>query len=90
MVASLGCAPAQDAGPKLVWAGFNYSWSVLSHRVSYVRAILGEDESLQMGLVGGDWSTSSAFSDDPLYRMRYQQVRGPDISVRHGQTRLEV
>jgi hypothetical protein len=87
----VGCQPnPSDPSPDLVWAGWNHTWDILSHRLSYVRAILGEDETLQMGLIGGDWSTGAVASDSPTYRMHYQRVRGGDLQFVQGETEVIV
>jgi hypothetical protein len=86
-----GCA-AQKGEPEfeVVWAGWNHTWGLLSHRVAYIRAILEPDETLSMGLVGGDWSTGAVASDSPDYRMRHQRIYGNALTIVHGETDLIV
>ena len=72
----LGCAEPHHSK---VWSGWNYTWERLSHRVSLLKAVMEEDGTGSMGLVGGDWSTgSSAASDSGQYRLRYQEVLSQD------------
>ena len=88
-----GCVANAPDGPireSIIWSGFNYSWDQLSHRVALTRAITEADETLSMGLIGGDWSTGSTFTDTPLYRMRYQRVSSRGFVVVHGQTQTTV
>ncbi len=87
---ALGCAKDGNLPVSgVVWAGWNQTWGLLSHRVSFVRAILGGDETLQMGLVGGDW-TGVVASDTPTYRMHYQRIYGDALTVVQGETDLIV
>ncbi|MEL6343412.1 MAG: hypothetical protein AAFV53_09770 [Myxococcota bacterium] len=74
----------------VVWTGFNYTWDILSHRIALTRTILEADGSYSLGMIGGDWSTGGTFSDDPLYRVRHQQVTAQGFAVVHGQTELVV
>ena len=84
----LGCAEPHHSK---VWSGWNYTWERLSHRVSLLKAVMEEDGTGSMGLVGGDWSTgSSAASDSGQYRLRYQEVLSQDLAVLHGETALTV
>ena len=80
----------EEPTPALVWSGWNHTWSMLSHRVSRIRTVLEPDETLSLGIVGGDWSTGESFSDDVTYRMHYQRITGPGLLVEHGETPIEV
>ncbi|MDP2308229.1 MAG: hypothetical protein Q8P18_19580 [Pseudomonadota bacterium] len=81
------CAPSE---PELLLTGWNYEWETLSHRISYLRIGLKDDSSLELGLVGGDWSTGSTFTDVPYYRVRYQRVVGAGVQVVRGTATLQV
>lgn len=83
----LGCAPGD---PELLLTGWAYEWETLSHRVSYLRVGVEDDSSLALGLVGGDWSTGSTFTDVPYYRVRYQRVVGAGLHVVRGTATLLV
>lgn len=74
----------------VLWSGFNYRWDLLSHRISYLSTVSDEAGGLQLGLVGGDWSTGEAFTDAAWYRVRTSHVRSPSIAVAHGETSLTV
>ena len=73
-----------------VWAGFNYSWEQISHRVAMTRVIMNEDGSVELGMIGGDWSTGGTFEDFPVYRVRTQQISAQGFAVVHGETELLV
>jgi hypothetical protein len=73
-----------------VWAGFNYSWEQISHRVALTRVIMNEDGSVELGMIGGDWSTGGSFEDFPVYRVRTQSVSAQGFAVVHGETELIV
>jgi len=99
LVAVLGAAcsskGAQDSGTDsvpadVVWAGWNHTWTTLSHRVSFIRAILEPDEGMALGIRGGDWSTGESWSDEANYRMQLQRVRGGGLQFVHGETSLTV
>ncbi len=77
-------------GEGVVWSGYNYGWDLLSHRLAMSRAVLEEDGSLTLGLIGGDWSTGESFSDTPLYRMRYQNIAAQGLVIVHGTTELTI
>jgi len=79
-------SPAGD----IVWAGWNHTWSKLSHRVSFIRAISTPEGGLEMGIRGGDWSTGDTFADDAAYRMHLQRVSGSDLDIVHGEATLVV
>ena len=82
-LALLACAaPLGDEAVLLT--GWSYAWEQLSHRISYLEVGVGEDASLALGLVGGDWSTGATYADTPMYRVRYQRVRGADVPVLRG------
>lgn len=88
-LALLGCtAPLGEEAVLLT--GWTYAWEQLSHRISYLEVGLEEDASLSLGLVGGDWSTGATYADTPLYRVRYQRVRGADVAVLRGSVELVV
>jgi hypothetical protein len=73
-----------------VFSGFNYTWDQLSHRVALSRAIMNEDGSFELGMIGGDWSTGGSFTDDPFYRLRAQSISAQGFAVVHGETTLIV
>jgi hypothetical protein len=74
----------------IVWAGWNHTWNLLSHRVAAERAILTEDAEADLGAIGGDWSTGSGATDYPLFRMRYARARSTGLLVHHGETEVTV
>lgn len=82
-----GCAPVGEA---VVTSGWGYSWELLSHRIGYLRAAVNQDTSLDLGLIGGDWSTGETGSDTPSYRMRYQTVRAMGVAFAEGTVTLDV
>ncbi len=88
LVALLACAPSSE--PEILLTGWEYEWEQLSHRVSYLRVGVEEDTSLSLGLVGGDWSTGTTFTDTPLYRVRYQRIEGAGIRIVRGAATLLV
>ncbi|MDP2312666.1 MAG: hypothetical protein Q8P41_07160 [Pseudomonadota bacterium] len=83
----LACAPGD---PELLLTGWQYEWETLSHRISYLRVGVEDDSSLSLGLIGGDWSTGSTFTDLPFYRVRYQRVVAPGLRVVRGTAALQV
>lgn len=74
----------------IVWAGWNHTWNLLSHRIAAERAILTEDAEADLGSIGGDWSTGAGTTDYPLFRMRYARARSSGLVVQHGETELIV
>ena len=94
LVMSLACSSAaseDEPRESRIWSGWNYTWEKLSHRVSLIQAVMEEDGTGSLGLVGGDWSTgSSAASDSGLYRLRYQDISSDDLAVVHGSTEIVV
>ena len=73
-----------------VWSGFNYNWEELSHRVALAKTIMNEDGSVELGMIGGDWSTGGSFSDYVNYRVRTQSISAKGFAVVHGETELIV
>jgi hypothetical protein len=91
MPACTGSSDEEAVEQSRVWSGWNYTWEKLSHRVSLIKAVMEEDGTGSLGLVGGDWSTgSSAASDSGLYRLRFQEVQSDDMAVIHGSTEIIV
>lgn len=80
---ALGCA-GPTARPEVLLTGWTYAWEQLSHRISRVEVAVADDTSLQLALVGGDWSTGATFEDTPTYRVRFQRFTAPDLDVRRG------
>jgi len=68
MVAALGgltgCGQVQDGN---VLAGWSFDWADLSHRVPYVSVDMSDAGEVQMGLIGGDWSTGDQAADTVNY-----------------------
>ncbi len=92
---ALGCSDKGDTEEgsvpsAIVWAGWNHTWSKLSHRVSFIQAIAEPDGGLSMGIRGGDWSTGDTWADDAAYRMQLQRVYGYGLDIVHGETSLTV
>lgn len=79
----LGCAGGEPS-TALVLTGWEYRWERLSHRIGYLRTELEQDSSLQLGLLGGDWSTGEAASDTPSWAVRYARVTARDVAFREG------
>lgn len=87
LIASCNNVDGPD-GEGVVWTGFNYSWDLLSHRIALSEVTVEEDGSLSLGIIGGDWSTGSTFTDAPLYRVSYQNVSSRGLIIEHGSTEL--
>jgi len=83
-----GADSGAPATTSVVWAGWNHTWERLSHRVSAERAILNEDGSAELGMVGGDWSTGADNIDFPNYRMHHSKVTAAGFAVRHGASEM--
>lgn len=83
----LGCAPV---GEGVVTTGWSYAWETLSHRIGYLRAAVNQDTSLDLGLVGGDWSTGETGTDTPSYRVRYETVRARGVAFAEGTVTVDV
>ena len=83
----LACAPSD---PELLLTGWEYEWEQLSHRVAFLRVGVEEDSSLSLGLIGGDWSTGTTFTDTPAYRVRYQRVAGRGLHIVRGTATFQV
>ena len=93
LLAACGDKEVEVDGPvrdTVVWSGSNYTWDLLSHRVSLIRTILAEDETTSLGLIGGDWSTGESFADTPMYRSHHQAISAKGFYVVHGETTLTV
>lgn len=74
--------------PSHVWAGFNYTWELLSHRIAQMRVMPDGDGAVALQMVGGDWSTGARRRDDPFYRVRTHRIHARDFVVVHGETPL--
>lgn len=85
---ALGCAG--DAGEALVMTGWQYEWESLSHRIGFLRAQVEQDSSLDLGLIGGDFSTGESMTDVPGWRVRYARVRAPDTDFVEGEVDVEM
>ena len=85
---SLGCTDSRPLHDSILWSGFQYEWETLSHRLSLVQAELNEDQSIDMGMIGGDWSTGDFFSDFLTFEMHHQKISDPALRISHGQTEL--
>lgn len=83
------CGPA-TTGEALVLTGWEFHWEDLSHRVSLVRVGLEQDSTLQLGLIGGDFSTGQTMVDTPHYRVRFQRVRAPGLRAWEGRAVFDV
>lgn len=84
----LACSASENEA--FLLTGWHYEWELLSHRVSLLRAGVEPDSSLQLGLVGGTWSTGEEGSDTPFYTMRVEHVRTPDAWFQTGTIDLSV
>ena len=73
-----------------IWAGWNHTWGMLSHRASYIQVEPGEEHTAQSGIVGGDWSTGDTWSDDVEYRIHQQHITGEVLEVELGSATLIV
>lgn len=89
LVTLLACLPDQGA-PTLVMTGWEYEWATLSHRIGYLRAAVNPDSSLDLGLIGGDWSTGESAADTPSYRIRYAEVQAARTDFVEGSVTLDV
>src|SRR5688572_5325100 len=70
--------------------GWWYGWRDLSHRISYLRVGVQPDTSLDLGLIGGTWTTGEDSTDVPDYRVRYEHVRTRFADFAQGSAELEV
>jgi hypothetical protein len=73
-----------------IWAGWNHTWGMLSHRASYIQVESGTGETASSGIVGGDWSTGDTWTDDVEYRIHQQHVTGEVLQVELGSATLIV
>jgi hypothetical protein len=98
---TLACTHADDdatlpksetiSGPThTIWAGWNHTWGMLSHRASYIQVEPGAGETASSGIVGGDWSTGDTWSDDVEYRIHQQHITGEVLQVELGSATLIV
>jgi hypothetical protein len=98
---TLACTYADDdatlpksvaiSGPThTIWAGWNHTWGMLSHRASYIQVQPGEGDAARSGIVGGDWSTGDTWSDDVEYRIHQQHITGDVLQVELGSATLIV
>ena len=83
----VACTPPEFVTTQ-VWSGFHYEWEELSHRLSLVQATLNDDGSMDMGMIGGDWSTGELFSDLPQFRMHQQEISDSGFRAVHGKSTL--
>lgn len=83
-----GADSGAPATTGVVWAGWNHTWERLSHRVSAERAILNDDGSAELGMVGGDWSTGADNIDFPNFRMHHTSVTARGFEVVHGASEM--
>lgn len=89
LLSLLACLPEPGA-PTLIMTGWEYDWETLSHRIGYLRAAVNPDSSLDLGLIGGDWSTGESASDTPNYRIRYAEVAAAVTDFGAGSVVLDV
>jgi hypothetical protein len=71
-----------------IFAGFQFEWDNLSHRISRIEAVVGGEDGNQMAMVGGDWSTGESFSDFLNYRLPTLEVQNAKAGL--GQVRVEL
>ena len=84
-------AAGSISGPThTIWAGWNHTWGMLSHRASYIQVEPGEGGTGSSGIVGGDWSTGDTWSDDVGYRIHQQHITGEALQVELGSATLIV
>ena len=72
-----------------ILTGWNVTWGQLSHRIAYLETTLQAD-ALQLGMIGGNWSTGEAFSDTPTYRVRHSTVESRAAHFVDGESELVI
>lgn len=83
------CSPGETGGA-LVLTGWEFHWEQLSHRISLLRVGLNQDSTLDLGLVGGDFSTGETMVDTPGYRVRFERVEAPGLRAWEGAATFDV
>lgn len=83
------CSPG-ETGKALVLTGWEFHWAQLSHRISLLRVGLNQDSTLDLGLVGGDFSTGETMVDTPGYRVRFERVEARGLQAWEGAATFDV
>jgi hypothetical protein len=86
----LAACAAPPTGEALVLTGWAYDWERLSHRIGLLRVELLQDSSLELGLLGGDFSTGETATDTPFWRVQYDRVVAPDTTFQEASASFEV
>lgn len=75
----VACTPAKPVHA-LVLTGWDYEWELLSHRVSLLRVELNQDATVDLGLIGGSFTTGEEGTDTPDYRLGWADIGVPGAS----------
>lgn len=82
-----GCSETTEGSVLLGW---QFDWTQLSHRVAYVDVDMPDDGSVEMGMIGGDYSTGDEFSDTVLYRANTLAVTSSRAAFASAEVTLEI
>ncbi len=88
----LACTEAPSNEGYLL-TGWYYGWENLSHRVALLDVGLEQEAEkpwLDLGFIGGPYSSGTAGTDVPLYRVRYEKVSSPDLWFAEGEVELMI
>ena len=80
MLLLAGCSPA-DPVHALILTGWEYEWDLLSHRISLLRVDLKQDATVDLGLIGGTYTTGEEGTDTLRYRLGYSDIGVPGAVV---------
>lgn len=73
-----------DVGSGVVFAGWDHTWGLLSHRVRVATVVVDEDGSATTGMIGGDFSTGDTNTEYATYAIHQNRVEAPGLVIAHG------
>ncbi len=79
LLSLLACTPGEPVHA-LILTGWEYEWELLSHRVSLIRVEVNQDGAVDLGLIGGSYTTGDDMTDTPYYRLTYADIGVPGAS----------
>jgi hypothetical protein len=88
----LACTEAPSNEGYLL-TGWYYGWENLSHRIALLDVGLEQDEQtpwLDLGFIGGPYSSGAAGTDVPLYRVSYEKISSPDLWFAEGEVEMVI
>jgi len=88
-------ACSQSGTPVSLFAGFDYEWEFLSHRISYLRAEVGpveEDGGIEVGagIIGGPFSLNPAAPEGVRYGLSWARLTSSKVWAQYGSMDLQI